>query len=218
MAPYRKRPAYRRRAPKRKGNTRAIVKTIRTVGRLAKMVNAERNFFDVNVSMTPTATPVITPLQLIPEGDDTQARNGRSIKLDGVYMRSHFYSSASSTTGCMIRYMIFRDNFQAGTAPIPNDILTSSLIDAFRNINTQNPGRFTILMDKIIKLSSTGSSPTMAVVNRKFNLTSHIRFLGTTGTASLLGAGQIYMLQFCDNPTTNAVTGSAVFRTRYYDN
>lgn len=219
MAPYRRRPTYKRK-PKRatKGNSRAIVKTIRTVGRLAKMVNAERNFFDLNVSMTPTTTPVITPLELIPQGDDTQMREGRSIKLDGVYMRSHFYSAAAATTGCMVRYIIFRDNYQAGVAPVLGDILTGALIDAFRNINTANPGRYTILLDRIIKLSTAGSSPTMAVVNRRFNLHSHIRFLGTSASVANMGAGQIYLMYFADNNATNAVTGSAVFRTRYYDN
>lgn len=218
----RKRGPTRRRRPARSpyaGYLSTAGKALTLATKVAAMVNAEKNFFDATTSITLTTLPQIYPLQLIAEGDDTQARNGRSIKLAGIMMRSHWYPFTGAVTSNLIRLFMFRDNFQAGTTPTAADILQSPItVDSFRNINTANPGRYTILMDRIIKLNPYGSAGTSAVVNKYFNIKSHVRYLGTTGAASVAGQGQIYFMCYADNVTGGNPVGALNIRTRYYDN
>lgn len=210
----------RRRAARSSGTSYAstAARALSLAMRVASMVNAEKNFYDASTSLPPTTTPTIQPLQLIPEGDDTQMRNGRSIKLAGITFKSHWYTG-STTSPNIIRLIFFRDNFQHGLAPVASDILVAPItVDSFRNINTANPGRYTILMDREVKLNPVGSSSPSAVVNHYFDIKSHVRYTGTTGTAAVLGQGQIYVMYFCDNLSGGGPSCALNFRTRYYDN
>lgn len=195
------------------GTALTIAKTVAT------MVNAEKNFYDATTNLLLTTVPQITALELIPQGDDVQTRTGRSIKLAGIMLRSHYYPNAASTASNLIRIIMFRDNFQSGIAPVASDILASPItVDSFRNLATANPGRYTILMDRIIKLSPYGSTNTSAVVNKYFPIKSHVRYLGTTGATNQNGQGQIYFMSYVDNVNGGSPAGVINVRTRYYDN
>lgn len=217
-----KRGARRRRTAKPTGYAGYLStagKALALATKVATMVNAEKNFFDASTAITLTTTPQIFPLQLIAEGDDTQMRNGRSIKLAGLMMRSHWYPFTAATTSNLIRMVMFRDNYQAGTTPASTDILQTPItVDSFRNINTANPNRYTILMDRIVKLNPYGSTNTSAVVNKYFNIKSHVRYLGSTASTGQMGQGQIYFMCYADNVTGGNPVGALNIRTRYYDN
>lgn len=217
-----KRGARRRRTAKPTGYAGYLStagKALALATKVATMVNAEKNFYDATTNLLLTTTPQITALDLIPQGDDIQTRTGRSIKLAGLMLRSHYYPNAASTASNLIRLIMFRDNFQAGVAPVASDILAAPItVDSFRNLATANPGRYTILMDRIIKLSPYGSTNTSAVVNKYFNLKSHVRFLGTTGATNQNGQGQIYFMSYADNVNGGSPAGVINVRTRYYDN
>lgn len=219
---YRKKRTRRRRAAKPTGYAGYLStagKALALATKVATMVNAEKNFYDATTNLLLTTTPQITALDLIPQGDDVQTRTGRSIKLAGLMLRSHYYPNPASTASNLIRLIMFRDNFQAGVAPVASDILAAPItVDSFRNLATANPGRYTILMDRIIKLSPYGSTNTSAVVNKYFNLKSHVRFLGTTGAAGQNGQGQIYFMSYADNVSGGSPAGVINVRTRYYDN
>lgn len=219
---YRKRTTRGRRRPKAAGYGGYLStagKALALATRVATMVNAEKNFFDATTAITLTTSAQIYPLELIPEGDDTQMRNGRSIKLAGIFMRSHWYAGTAATTSNLVRMIMFRDNFQSGTAPTAADILaTPGQVDSFRNINTANPGRYTLLMDRIVKLNPLGSTNTSAVANKYFNIKSHVRYLGATAVPGTLGQGQIYFMCYADNVSGGAPVGNLNIRTRYYDN
>lgn len=219
---YRKKRGRRRRAAKPTGYAGYLStagKALALATKVATMVNAEKNFYDATTNLLLTTTPQITALELIPQGDDIATRTGRSIKLAGVMLRSHYYPNPASTASNLIRLIMFRDNFQAGVAPVASDILAAPItVDSFRNLATANPGRYTILMDRIIKLSPYGSTNTSAVVNKYFNLKSHVRYLGTTGATNQNGQGQIYFMSYADNVSGGSPAGVINVRTRYYDN
>lgn len=212
--------SYKRAAPnKYAGYLSTAGKALALATKVATMVNAEKNFYDATTNLLLTTTPQITALQLIPQGDDVASRTGRSIKLAGLMLRSHYYPNAASTASNLIRIIMFRDNFQAGIAPVATDILAAPItVDSFRNLATANPGRYTILMDRIIKLSPYGSDDTSAVVNKYFDLKHHVRYLGTAGTAGQNGQGQIYFMSYADNVSGGSPAGVINVRTRYYDN
>lgn len=194
-------------------------KALALATKVASMVNAEKNFYDATTNLLLTTTPQITALELIPQGDDVQTRTGRSIKLSGVMLRSHYYPNPASTASNLLRLIMFRDNFQSGIAPVASDILAAPItVDSFRNLATANPGRYTILMDRIVKLSPYGSTNTSAVVNKYFNLKNHVRYLGTTGATNQNGQGQIYFMSYADNVSGGSPAGVINVRTRYYDN
>lgn len=219
---YRRR-SYRRKRYARKssggGYLSTAAKALSLATKVAAMVNAEKNFFDATTNLLLTTTPQITALQLIPQGDDIEDRTGRSIKLAGLMLKSHYYPNAASTASNLLRLIMFRDNFQAGIAPVASDILAAPItVDSFRNLATANPGRYTILMDRIVKLSPYGSTNTSAVVNKYFPLKNHVRYLGTTGATNQNGQGQIYFMSYADNVNGGSPAGVINVRTRYYDN
>jgi len=154
---YRSRRRTRRRPTKKSTpigwNWSTAGKALKIATRVASMVNAERNHFDTTTSPAPTTTGVLFPLELIPEGDDTQNRTGRSIKLAGLDIKWLFNSAAAATGTSNIRVMFIIDWWQAGTAPTITDILVSSNTTSFRQIDSVSPQRF-----KVIYLLLTSSN------------------------------------------------------------
>ena len=185
--------------------------------RLAAIVNSEKDNFDVSVNISPNLTPTVQALQLMPEGDDISDREGRSIKLAGMDLHLRVVTNPASSFPAWVRFAVFRDNWGTGAYPVQSDIFVSTLIDTFRQINTIDAGRFTMMMDKTIGLTPFSGENSQVSIKRHFNVTHHVKYLGTGATTSALGKGQMYVVCWSDQAINNP---SVIYqtRTRYYDN
>jgi hypothetical protein len=218
---YRSRKRTNRRYRKKPAQTSYLStasKALSLASRVASMVNAEKNHFDyLNGAVIPV-TAVIQPLQLIPQGDDTQDRIGRSIKLDGLQMTLQMTAAVAATDWLTARVIVFIDQWSNGAVPVITDLLVSSSVQSFRQRDSVTAKRFKVIMDHNFQLGIPSSSKAESTIKRFFPLKHHIRYINTTGVQAATGAGQVYFTIFANSVTNNAATYAANFRSYYYDN
>lgn len=221
----RRRRNYRRRkAPQQSSFYSTASKALNLASKVAGMVNAEKFHFDNQTVINPlSVSGDIFPLQLVPEGDDSTMRNGRSIKLEGLQVNSYFQSSTVGTGGAFsvtARCIFFVDWWSNGVVPTVTDLLVSSEVMSFRQVDSVSAKRFKVIMDKNILLTPQSAGDKSAYTLRRFfPLKHHLRFIGSTGTQASTGSGQVYCLVLCNgNVAVNAVSCTINTRTYYYDN
>lgn len=215
----RSRKRYTRRAPQTGLVSYAATATraLALATRLASIVNSEKDNFDVAVNIQPNLIPIVQPLQLIPEGDDIGDREGRSIKLNSLTLHLRFLQNPSNTGQSTVRFALIRDNWAQGAYPAFTDIFVSTLMDTFRQINSVDAGRFTVLMDKTVILTPLTGGRANVSVKKTWNIESHVKFIGTGGTSTAIGKGQMYVICWSDQ-AANSPSVIYQTRTRYYDN
>lgn len=220
MARYRKKPmkksSFFTNVKKGVNLASKVASTAMTVARIAEMVNAEKQYYDINNSWATSGAPLWL-LSGIPQGDDEGARTGNSIKLNSIYLQMSLGINASATqTNC--RIILFEDKFQTGTAPVFTDLVqassgANSINNVISPLNVDTTQRYRIIMDKRVALSSTG------VRNRLFKkyvkIQKHVHYTGPAATNTY--NNNIYLVFFHDEPT-NAPTLNWWNRVGYYDN
>lgn len=225
--PYRKSYQRKRRAPRRRTNRKrapavgylnTASKALSIATRVASMVNAEKFHFDALNNITITAAAQIFPLQLIPEGDDTQTRTGRSIKLAGLDIKWLFLSAVAATGDVNARVMFFIDWWSNGAIPVVTDLLVSGVTTSFRQVDTVSSKRFQVIYDKVFTLTPYGGNRSAFQLNRFMHLKHHLKYINTTGVQAATGSGQVYALILADSVATNAATALLQTRSFYYDN
>jgi len=179
------------------------------------IVNSEKKSYTNSLSTTLSTTPSLVAISGIAQGDDFTAREGRSILAKSCQLTGyHTASTAAATT--VVRYIIFIDNDNSGSAPTALQLMGSATPDgyALRNADPIYMKRFKILLDKTYMLDNTGKGIT-SKIDYFGALSHHIKFSGTG--ASDYGQGGVFLMVWCTNgsnqPTCNIQT-----RLRYYDN
>lgn len=222
----RRRPAYRRRRIMRKkpvqqgGYLNTAAKALAIAYGVKKLVNAEKFHFDYSSgAITPNTTAAIAPIQLIPEGDDTQTRTGRSIKLDGVYLKLFMNSASAATTSVTVRFIVFIDWWSDGVVPSATDLLVTGDYLSFRQVDSVSAKRFKVLMDQNFDMTVQSGDEAQKTIKRYFPVKHHLKFINTTGVQAATGSGQMYYLIVTGGTVgTNAVSALIQTRSHYYDN
>lgn len=196
-----------------------IARVAQQVKMLTAIVNAEKQFYDVGGSVNPAVTSTAQLLTGIPESDDTQARQGRSIVAKELEVRLNFYSATAATTSQTVRVFVIKDNSPNGAVPGVAGLFQGGA----QSVNglpvlDQNQGRFKWLFDETFVLStlSGGSDAKVLAINLK--LDHHIYYVGTAGATTAAGQGTLWLYVLADQVATNASTGVFYSRLRYYDN
>lgn len=196
-----------------------IARLAAQVRNVTALVNAEKKFFDVVGSVSPAIVPVAVPLTLIPEGDDTQGRAGRSILAKSLAVRLHAQSQSAATVTQFVRVFMVKDNDPRGAAPVVGTLFQGGVatIDGMPVLDTSQ-GRFKWLFDETFVLGTLAGGQDGKVLNFEIKMDSHIMFIGTTGTIASAGQGAVFLFVMADAVTSNLSNSTYYTRLRYYDN
>lgn len=183
--------------------------------RLRRLVNVEIKKFDANTSATYVdSTGGLYPLCEVPQGDNDQTRDGKSIKPLSLLIRGECINDATAKTTCT-RIMLLQDTQQiADTTPSVSDVLDGTLAPVYMApLNNETVGRFRVLADFRVMLDD-------AKVNRKpwtiyKKLVGHIRYNGIASTD--IQKGGYYLLCVSDQ-ATNRPTITFNSRLSFTDN
>lgn len=176
---------------------------------LKQIVNAEKKFFDTDLSSTMTNTGTVVALNDIVAGDDAHNRNGNSIKLHHLYIRANVEQVSAANNYC--RIILVQDTANQGTAPAVLDVLTSE--DTYSMTNLDNVKRFRILMDKVFNFNTLGNLTHHFTCYKRLGF--HIRFDGTGAGTYLQNS---LFLIYLDENSTNHVNIRGDVRLVFYDN
>lgn len=182
--------------------------------RLRRLVNVEKKKADFENSGTisTTAGNPLNPTN-IGQGDTDQTRDGNSILVNGLLLKSTFTKNASATAS-RVRILIVLDKQQTpDTAPSYTDIIDPTFTDQIlAPLNNETVGRYTVLMNRVITLDSNKPKRTM---QKYFRLNHHVRYNGTA--SSDVQKGGLWVLIVSDE-ATNAPSYTVQSRTYFYDN
>lgn len=207
--PFRKRNV--RRVRRRFKPRSAGVKALHMVRKMKKNLSVEKKLHTIAITGTIPTTGLVFNLADVAQGDTLNLRDGNQMKVIYVGGRIQFTQNASATQ-TFVRYIVFRDLQQvASTIPPAASILQSLNTNSF--LNQDNLGRFRILVDKTITLSSAGS--TLRYVRVNLPMSSSVRYNGTAATD--LQKNGLYIMVIASE-ATNLPSLTASMRIRFVDN
>lgn len=179
---------------------------------------AEYKFLDTSVTTDVVDTATITLLNGMARGDTASTREGRKLKIKSCYIRSLITQHNSQNDDDIVRTMIVYDKQSNGAAPAITDILTASTVEAFNNLD--NRERFVVLMDKVSRLASQGSTVDCMSFFKKYiplNLDT-VYNSNNNGDVTDIASGALYLVQLGTEPTdTEDPANSTNVRIRFVD-
>lgn len=183
---YRKRRNYKQ---ARMGAKKLAQKAIRMTKSLQKKVEVKyKTIFQQN---TPAASTWHTTLMVTPEiaqGNTPNTREGRKIRVKSTSLVMQFLKDVAPLSAANwqtppqeIRIIVWRDRRPQSTAADITDFMVTGEVESqYKVLETQERGRFQILMDKKYQVPSTITSKTIKwFSNRPYDLT--YTEAGTTG-------------------------------------
>ncbi len=153
------------------------------------LINVEYKSLRTAFGTTDSTTMAIKNLTAVGQGDDYVNREGRKVRAVALSIKGSVVQHASATTTCW-RVIVARDNNGSTTTPVDGDLISAANLFDGKNKNDdpQSNARFTVLMDKVIQMSDSGSR--RFTVDRYIKLNHHQYFSGTATTDE--GKGAIY--------------------------
>lgn len=126
----------------------------------------------------------------IVEGADINQRSGTTIRIVRMHFRHSFAASANDQSA---RFILFRDNMNAGTTPSISDVLpTSGYLSHFSDVREIQQKRYTILYDKTVDVSNTGPSRISNKAEIRYN--SNVYYNAPTAVVGANGKGAVFLL------------------------
>lgn len=178
-------------------------------------MNVEEKINQGAVSGGVTSTGTVNSLTSLAQGTNYTDRIGNSIKLQRIEVRMKVIMNSSST-GTLLRVILFRDLYQSGTAPGVTDVLNQngSSNAPLQPYNWLLRDRIAIIYDEIVALSGTGDNT--AALNIDVPHSGHVKYVGTTSGAASNGPGSVYLLLVSDE-ATNTPTVTYAYRVTFTD-
>ncbi len=224
---------YRKRYKKRRRSRGAYANLSRTIGAaypIAKkalflaaktkaMLNVEYKCIDNTFSnqAVDSATPIISEITNVAQGDTATSRDGNQIKLTQVVINLLFTLRGVNTG---MRYILVHDKQTNGAAFTMGDLLAStgvqqSLVSA---LNIDNKYRFRVLADKKFTLTDSGANK--KVVKKIFipNLNIRMRFDGITNSITDITSSSLALVLLSEDTGAASPLMSAFIRVRFVDN
>jgi hypothetical protein len=196
-----------------------IARVAQQVKMLTALVNAEKQFYDVSGNVNPVVAPTAQYLNGIAEGDDSQGRQGRSIRAKELDIRMNFYSATAATGSCTVRVFIVKDNLPQGSVPSVGTLFQGGTqgVNNMAVLDT-NQGRWKWLYDETFVLGTLAGGQDAKVIDVTLKLDHHIQYVGATGATASAGAGTLWLFVLADTIAVGAPSGAFYSRLRYYDN
>lgn len=196
--------------PKRYEIADMAYKAYKEAMKLKRLINVEYKLFDVADTTASSTTATLVSLASIGQGDTNITREGNSILLKSINVKSTIQAHASATQSA-VRYIVFRDNQGSVSDPTAAQLLEASTPNAHRN--DANFQRFTVLHDKVYELSNAGTG--RKDINIYIPCNFHIYYRDATATNHLKN---VVWLLHLSNEATNTVTQQMNSRIRFVDN
>lgn len=171
--------------------------------------NCRKTYNDEDI----TSVGSIAYLNPIGQGDDSDDRNGNSIRAKSILARLRITFTAGGDATQWIRIMLFQDLQNAGTVPTIAELLDTTDVSSPRNL--ENTRRFKTIWDKTITLTAEKGG---RILNIYKKLNSVVRFIDTDDTQASAGNGTYYMLTLSEQVAGNYPTIDGVIRFRFIDN
>lgn len=208
----RKRATYRRKriAGQRKLNPRQKKQVKRLI-----TGTQELKAIDTAVLQSPTGAGLCQVLTMPSQGDSLSTRDGDEILLKKLSCRLNVISADNTN---IVRLIVFRwraDNTTAANVPIPTNILQNLNATAFYNYTAFRSNEMTILYDKLVALSSTGSQD--MIIRRDLYGKNLGKKRITFDAAVITGTDQIYYLLISDSVAAPHPQVGGYFRLEYTD-
>lgn len=177
--------------------------------KLKKLLNVEYKGDDETYSTSSLSTTAdIQKLTAVAQGDTSISRDGNSILLKRLTIRIKCEMNASASF-TEVRYIIFR--WKNNDDPVVGDILANpTSTTSFLDIDQSR--HYDILDSQIINLNDQKPS---VLIQKNFNLNSHIKYDGSSANSITYGGIWILMLS---NEATNYPTVEYESRIRFIDN
>ena len=177
-------------------------------------LNSDLRFVRSIFPTAPDATPSVTNLTAMAQGDADSTRDGLIVVLKSIRLQGIIDQNASAS-GSNVRILIAIDRLNIGTLPVIGDLIASAA-DFFGNdlvdAKFDSRKRFRVLYDRNFNMSDTGNHR----VNIPFwskKLSTKVVYSGTASTDE--GPGQVIMFMSSNEATnTPGVDGSVVIE--YY--
>lgn len=175
------------------GGFGAAASVAKAVLPIISAINTENKYNDLIYNATiPIATPTMVPLNLLAQGADENERIGNSILLRDMNMRLSFIPDFTAVDYQLVRYIIFVDKQQQGTAPTAAQLLTTPAnIDTPFNRNYSD--RFVIIKDKRLVLAKNNLASNTIFQKIYKKLQFHARYIGQNGVPAELGNNALYL-------------------------
>lgn len=172
------------------------------------LVNVEHKYFDSSTTLNPSTTPTIAQINAIAQGDTANTRDGNTCRMKSLEFRADLGIHASATrTVVRVIHFLWNDD----TPPTWNDILTAN--NTVSPLNPNLSGKYQILRDRTITLSSTGAQTKSVKSFHKLNKVA--KFDGAASTDIQTGA--VYQLMM-SSEGTNVPSVLYYDRIRFIDN
>lgn len=193
----------------------SMAQLYRTVNHMKNMINCEKKYVDATTSsVVPSSGTYAFFCNGLAEGDDYNARNGRSILMDSLHLRWSAKVN-SSATNTLLRIIVVADKKPDVGTPSYTDVMGGA--STIAQIDKEAVGdRYVILRNKLLSLNP-GANPartgdifiSLKGIHQKFDNTS-------SGSTDLESNG-IWVFATADE-ATNTPTLSINSRFSYYDN
>lgn len=196
-------------------------KALALASKVARAINSEKKYHDVYVNQNINTGQVLL-LNGIAQGDTGQSRDGDQIKMLSMQYKINIQNNDSAHM--RYRYLVVLDKQADGTPPTISEVLQSTTGPADTWVspyNMDNKLRFQVLEDKSGQvLFGESKNVHIGQFYHKFKGKAdglHVRYNGSTGSASDLTTNPIYFIYEVDSPT-NVPTLDFYSRIRYVDN
>jgi len=183
--------------------------------RLSKLERGpEVKVLDLNQNLTTVGTTgQIVNLALLAQGDTNITRDGNKIVAKKIDIRIKMTKGV--VTLDTLRVVIFVDKEQHGADPGLTDLMTSSAVDSFYNINQSQ--RFRILKDMTVVISADDTGAGADNVYRIFTINLRnmpIHYIGAGANDADAGKNHLYLFVVAVENTTK--TAFRVFSRLYF--
>lgn len=181
---------------------------------IKKLVNVEIKHFDGAITaQTFDYNGRVDILNLIPQGDTDITRDGDSLKMMNLHLRSQFTVNVNSD--CNVRLIVYFDKANVVTAG--SDLLevtgSSAAPWSFKNYDKRFQSK--IIFDQRFILTTDAAAQQYVTIDKMFAIGKHTQYEAGTTT---INSGALKVLVISDLVTTNLPTVSHYSRITYVDN
>lgn len=216
--PYKKRYRRKRKArPSRWKTYGAAGKQLaKDVSMLKNLINVEFKYLDTSMTLTPNTTGSISYLNLVPQGDGINSRDGAQFRNKSVELRFTLVNSATLSSFSNHRIIFGIHKNVNSTTLTPADVLQNLTPTSPRNYDNQ---KNVIVLKEWIESSVQGQENHSTIYKYHTDLDLITRYQSTATAAALTGMeqGGLFIMTIGDQ-ATNTPTFQATARIRFVDN
>ncbi len=182
----------------------------------AALLNVEHKVHSFQVSQNVSSTGSVVSISDIAQGDTSASRDGNSIRLKSLQVRSTATTNnTANTSSSVLRWLVVKDNDNQGELPAVADIIEAANVRANMNVLAY-PNRFNVIMDKTICMNKDYTTQAKkACWDRYKKLNFHLKF-SSSGTNDYKD-NALFLVLVSDEATYQPSCVSE-FRLRFIDN